>query len=91
MERCWSDNLLASFKGLLTADGKDVSVEELSLKEFDPKGKYQDAVVEKIKSEVDGGSVKVFRVETGKARVEYWVVGIKDERVLGLRAKAVES
>lgn len=37
--------------------------------------------------------VKVYRVETGGARVEYYVLGldVKGGRVVGLRARAVES
>lgn len=39
------------------------------------------------------GRARVFRVQHGKTRAEYYVVGLdkKGKRVVGLRAKAVES
>ena len=66
-------------------------MESLSTKEFDPKGQYKD-VISKVEKEVDG-HVKVFRIETDHARVEYYVVGVKDSqgKVVGVKAKAVES
>ncbi|MCJ1312320.1 hypothetical protein MMC25_005994 [Agyrium rufum] len=77
------------FKSLLNAKG-DIST--LSTKEFDPKGEYKDVLgaVEKVGSD---GEVKIYRIETSGTRVEYWVVGYdkKGGRVVGLRAKAVES
>lgn len=35
--------------------------------------------------------VKVYRVELGGPRVEYWVVGVVDERLVGAKALAIES
>lgn len=71
--------------------GHDSTVSTLDAIEFDPRGQYKDVLqaVEK------GGNCKsrVYRVEHGKTRIEYYVVGLdKDNmRVVGLRAKAVES
>lgn len=60
-------------------------------KEFDPKGDYKDVIgaVEKAGS----GQVRVFRVQEGGARVQYWVLGVDERggRVVGFRARAVES
>ena len=66
-------------------------VEELSWNDFDPRAKY-DNVRDAVKT-ATGGEVKVFCVGTGKAKVEYWVVGVdgKDKKVTGVRARAVES
>ena len=69
--------------------GHDADVEELTTKEFDPKGQYK-SVVSTVEKEVEG-KVHVFRIETGGARVEYWVVGVQKGKVVGARAKAVES
>ena len=69
----------------------------MSVEEFDPKGQYKDVVsaVEKAGGGKGKGEVQVFRVEMGGARVEYWVVKVVEEgeerRVVGVRAKAVES
>ena len=39
------------------------------------------------------GKARIFRLEIGKSRVEYYVVGFDEEggKVVGLKAKAVES
>jgi hypothetical protein len=64
-------------------------VEELSVDKWDPRGQYK-KVVEAVKKATDG-EVKVFRVELSGARSEYYVVGVKDGKVLGLKALSVES
>ena len=69
--------------------GHTSSVEELSTKKFDPRGEYK-SVISTVEKEVDG-EVKVFRIETDRARVEYYVVGVKGKKVLGVKASAVES
>ena len=52
---------------------------------------YKD-VIEAVEKAGDG-KARVFRVEEGGSRVQYWVVGLdaKGGKVVGLRAKAVES
>lgn len=76
------------FKELVGHGGE---VEELSAKEFDPKGDYGD-VLDMVKK-AGSGDVKVFRVGHGRTRAEYYVVCVdgKGGRVVGLKAKAVES
>ena len=73
--------------------GHTDSVESLSTKDFDPKGQYKD-VISKVEKEVEG-KVKVFRIETDRARVEYYIVGIQSangkKKVVGVKARAVES
>jgi hypothetical protein len=64
--------------------------EELIVSEFDPRGEYRD-VVKEAEGVVDGGELKVFRVERGKTRVEYYLVGLRGGRLVGVRAEAVES
>jgi len=67
------------------------NVEELETKQFDPRGQYGDVIgaVEKVVGKQD---VKVFRVELGGARCEYWVVGVLEvKRVVGAKVGAVES
>ena len=69
-------------------------VEELSVKDFDPRGEYA-GVIEKV-AEAAGnkGEVKCFRVDAGKStRVLYYVVGLDTEggRLVGVRAVSVES
>lgn len=69
--------------------GHDDEVEELSVGSWDPRGQYKN-VVDAVKKVVDG-DVKVFRVALSGAREEYYVVGVKDDKVLGLKALSVES
>lgn len=69
--------------------GHDAEVEELSVDKWDPRGQYK-KVVDIVKKVVDG-EVKVFRVELSGVRQEYYVVGVKDSKVVGLKALSVES
>jgi hypothetical protein len=61
----------------------------LSVKEWDPKGQYK-TVLDAVEK-ATGGEVKVFRVELQGTRTEYYVVGVKDNKVVGLKALSVES
>lgn len=69
--------------------GHGEEVEELSVKEWDPKGQYK-KVVDAVKKEAEG-EVRVFKVEVEGARVEYYVVGVAGGKVVGLKALSVES
>lgn len=71
--------------------GHKAEVSTLDTKEFDPKGQYKE-VLEAVEKAGDG-MARVFRVHHGKTRAEYYVVGLdkKGKRVVGLKAKAVES
>lgn len=43
--------------------------------------------------DVNEAEVKVYRVKVSHSKVEYWVLGldVPNKRILGLRAKAVET
>ncbi|PGH14748.1 hypothetical protein AJ80_05792 [Polytolypa hystricis UAMH7299] len=80
---------------------QDLEISTLSPAEFDPRERYP-TVLNAVRAaassgktgEVDTDSeVKVYRVEMGSTRAEYWVVGLQREegRIVGLKAKAVES
>lgn len=64
----------------------------MSFSSFDPRGQYT-GVRDGVRDAGDGGEVRVYRVETGGARVEYFVLGLEKGkgRVVGVRARAVES
>ncbi|KAF2689383.1 hypothetical protein K458DRAFT_439723 [Lentithecium fluviatile CBS 122367] len=64
-------------------------VEEISVKDWDPKGQYK-KVLDAVKKATDG-EVKVFRVELEGTRMEYYVVGVSEKKVVGLKALSVES
>lgn len=76
------------FKDLI---GHTDEVSTLGTEEFDPKGQYKEvlAAVEKA----GDGMVRIFRAHHGKTRAEYYVVAFdkEGERIVGMKAKAVES
>jgi hypothetical protein len=80
-----------SAQQLKTLLGHNAEVEEVKMKEFDPKGQYK-SVVGAVKK-AGSGEVKVFRVEHGGTRAEYYVVSVdgKGGKVVGLKALSVES
>lgn len=87
-----------SGKGALTVGevkeliGAQGSVKELSTKDFDPKGRYNSVLDAVEQASGKKHDVKVFSVEAGGARVEYWVLSVADSNdVVGLKAVAVES
>lgn len=38
-----------------------------------------------------GSDVRVYRISRDGSRVEYWVVGVVDGKLLGVKALAIES
>ncbi|KAL4949515.1 hypothetical protein BDW69DRAFT_198021 [Aspergillus filifer] len=94
----WPD--VSSFSKLISPQ-KDLSssIETISPSSFDPRNQYE-SVLKAVRAAAVQGSggdegsvdVKIYRVETGNSRVEYWVVALDGEGLLvGLRAKAIES
>lgn len=86
------------FKKVLGTKGANAgNVEEISVKEFDPRGEYSDVIGKVEQAGKIGGEgksgIKVFRVEVdGRGtRVEYYVLAIGDRSLVGVIAKAVES
>ena len=63
----------------------------MNTKEFDPNGQYKEVL--RAVDEAGDGKSRIFRVVHGKTRAEYYVVGLDKGkgRVVGLKAKAVES
>lgn len=81
--------LCADEFGELIATKSEVST--ISTKEFDAQGKYTEVL--KAVEKAGDGKTRIYRVETGKARAEYYVVGFDEKggKVVGLKAKSVES
>lgn len=77
-----------SFAKLINHTG---AVHEVSNKDFDPREQYKE-VVEAVKIASDG-ALKIFALELGGTRTEYWIVGrdAKEKRIVGLKVLAVES
>ena len=85
---CWFTRDSDEFKDLV---GHCSNVSTLSLHEFDPNSDYKE-VLQAVEKAGDG-KARIFRLEQGRSRAEYYVVGYdqKGKRVVGLKAKAVES
>lgn len=80
--------MLDEFKDLI---GHSSNVSTLSAQDFDPKGQYKDVL--QAVEEVGDGKARIFRVDYGRTRAEYYVISLDTEgkKVMGLKAKAVES
>ncbi|KAI4177368.1 MAG: hypothetical protein LQ343_000348 [Gyalolechia ehrenbergii] len=87
----WDGNNMPSENELADLIGHDSEVSSMSTKEFDPRGQYKD-VLQAVEKAGDGKS-RIFRIGHGQTRIEYYVIGLDKEkrRVVGLKAKAVES
>jgi len=69
---------------------KDADVSIMDIGEWDSQGQYKD-VVDATREATKGSDVRVYRISRGGSRIEYWVVGITDGKLLGLKALAIES
>lgn len=80
----------------MISPNKDISkgISTLSPSSFDPKNQYTSAL-DAVRSAVSNKSdIKVYRVELTSTKLEYFLLALDESeggRVVGLRAKAVES
>lgn len=77
---------LDDFTKLTQTKGRVTSIDQ---KDFDPQGQYS-KIVELVKS-AGSGEVAFFKVELDSTRLEYYIVSVADGKIVGLKAKAVES
>ncbi|KAL8947799.1 MAG: hypothetical protein Q9222_005956 [Ikaeria aurantiellina] len=87
----WEGSNIPSENEFADLIGHDSEVSTMSTKEFDPHGQYKD-VLQTVEKAGDGKS-RIFRVGHGKTRAEYYIVGLDKDtsKVVGMKAKAVES
>ncbi|KAI1936892.1 hypothetical protein LOZ66_004400 [Ophidiomyces ophidiicola] len=90
------------FQSLILLGKNKPSVEISTLPEtsFDPRKQYG-AVYDAIRTAITGSEakgtsepeLKVYRVQHSDTRMEYWVMGLdkKEHRLLGMKARAIES
>ncbi|OAX85321.1 hypothetical protein ACJ72_00286 [Emergomyces africanus] len=96
-----------TFSASAAAEAEDMQISILSPSSFDPNNHYT-TVLHAVKTAANSGGssserdlekveVKVYRVQMGQTRVEYWVVALDSGagggqgRIVGMRAKAIES
>ncbi|PYI08257.1 hypothetical protein BO78DRAFT_395867 [Aspergillus sclerotiicarbonarius CBS 121057] len=90
----WPD---ASHLSNLISPDKDLTadIETLSPSTFDPQNQYAGVLraVRASAGDEQAADVKVYRVEVGRSRVEYFVLALDGQGglLVGLRAKAIES
>ncbi|EFW17511.1 hypothetical protein D8B26_000217 [Coccidioides posadasii str. Silveira] len=90
------------FKSLIfdPSNASDLETSTLSLAEFDPRNQYE-TVFHAIRTAISGSEasaapeaeLRVYRIQHGDTRVEYWAVGLdkSENRLVGMKARAVES
>jgi len=73
------------------------SISTLSPSSFDPKNQYS-AVLDAVRAATENESddeveLKIYRVEVTSTKIEYWILTLDkpESRIVGLRAKSVES
>lgn len=71
---------------------KGAEVKILDVAEWDVNGEYKE-IVDAVREAVKGKDVRVYRVERekGGSRVEYWVLGVEEGKLVGVKALGVES
>jgi hypothetical protein len=80
----------------LIASTPPSNIETLSPSAVDPRGQYASvikAVQTAAASAPTNADVKIYRVEVGHNRVEYWIVALDAAAgtIVGLKAKAIET
>lgn len=65
-------------------------VDILDVEQWDPQGQYKE-IVDAVRSASKGGDVRVYKIQSSGARIEYWVLGVEGGKLLGVKALSVES
>lgn len=88
-----NDYQKAHLSSLISDTDLSSSITTLSSTSFDPRDEYASVVRAVQAAASSGAEVKVYRVEIGRSRVEYFVLGLDGDkgRVVGLKASAVET
>lgn len=69
---------------------EEAEVQILDVGEWDTQGQYKE-IVDATREATKGSDVRVYRIGREGSRVEYWVVGLENGKLLGAKALAVES
>lgn len=69
-----------------------LSIQESEPKHWDVRGQYAN-VIKAVQEAAGSKEVKVYKLNIGEPRAEYWVIALdaKGGRLVGLKALAVES
>ena len=71
--------------------GHSSDVSTLNAQEFDPQGQYKDVL--RAVEEAGDGKARIFRLDHGRTRAEYYLISLdtRGQKIVGFKAKAVES
>lgn len=69
-------------------DNADITI--MDPLDWDRKGNYG-KLLDAVREASKGNDVRVYRVPKDGTRVEYWLVSRAEERIVGVKAMAVES
>ncbi|KAH8811836.1 hypothetical protein F5884DRAFT_750184 [Xylogone sp. PMI_703] len=80
-----------AFADLVThPDPESAEVSIMDVAEWDPQGQYKE-LVDATREAAKGSDVRVYRIGKEGARVEYWLVGVSEGHLVGVKALAIES
>ncbi|TQS35229.1 hypothetical protein Golomagni_04357 [Golovinomyces magnicellulatus] len=65
-------------------------VQILKVSDWDHHGQYG-KIVDAVNAAVKNSAVQVYRVEISNAKSEYWIVGLRDSFMLGVKALSIET
>ncbi|KAL8824239.1 MAG: hypothetical protein Q9191_005194 [Dirinaria sp. TL-2023a] len=87
----WSGSNMPSENEFRDLIGHGSEVTTVEVEEFDPKGQYRNVL--QAVEEAGDGKARVYRIGHGRTRAEYFVVGFDrtGQKIVGMKAKAVES
>ena len=86
-----SNNTVVKFAELVNHPSpKEADVTIMDIGEWDPNGQYK-GIVEATRAATNGSDVRIYRISRGGSRIEYYLVGIEGEKLVGVKALAIES
>lgn len=86
-----TDGELVAFAKLVGhPSAEEAGVQIMDIGEWDVQGQYKE-LVDATRAVTKGSDIRVYRIQRGGARVEYWVVGVEGGKLLGVKALAIES
>ncbi|KAI6249748.1 hypothetical protein HI914_01337 [Erysiphe necator] len=68
----------------------NAEVQIMDTNKWDPHGQYK-KIIDTVKEVVQNEEIRVYQIFLSNITSEYWLVGIKEESLLGVKAMAVES
>lgn len=69
---------------------EEASVEIMDVADWDTQGQYK-KLVHAVREASNGSDVRIYRISKSGSRVEYWVVGVENGKLVGVKALAIES